>query len=244
LTLAGIATGPPNAELNPTAFPTFLEWDKVQAAVDPSVDRPRPKAPELVSVNDLPWYPIQPSSVKKRLDHWEHRDVEKLAERPFRSLSEPRPRSNGGEDAFDVHHTLWLLYALLTGEGPTAEEETMLHLHGLPAKYITFAVNQLTTTRTAGRSTTASVCQRGTSCGCYATCIGWHTPPRPSYFLPTPQIGFALLWSITVAMQCTGPWGTATSFLRALFQRWYELGWIGFPLDMLILKWSYLLLVI
>jgi len=145
LTLAGIATAPPNSEHNPTAFPTFLEWDKVKAAVDSSVDRPHPKAPELVSVNHLPWYPIQPSSVKKRLDHWEHRDVEKLAERPFSSLAEPRPRSNGGQDTFDVHHTLWLLYALLTGESPTAEEETMLHLHGLPAKYITFAVNQLTT---------------------------------------------------------------------------------------------------
>jgi len=36
------------------------------------------------------------------------------------------------------------LCALLTGESPTAEEETMLHLHGLPAKHITFAVNQLT----------------------------------------------------------------------------------------------------
>jgi len=89
LTLAGIATGPPNSEHNPTAFPTFREWDKVKAAVDPSVDRPRPKAPELVSVNHLPWYPIQPSSVKKRLDHREHRDLEKLAERPFHSLAEP-----------------------------------------------------------------------------------------------------------------------------------------------------------
>jgi len=217
----------------------------VKAAVAPSVDRPRPKAPELVSVNNLPWYPIQPSSVKKRLDHWEHRDVEKLAEQPFRSLAEPRPRSSGGEDAFDVHHTLWLLYALLTGEGPTAEEETMLHLHGLPAKYITFAVNQLTT----GKDCWTEYNRFGLSernflrllCDLHRLA---HPPPRLFYFLSTLQIGFALLWSITAAMQCTGLWGTATSFLRALFQRWYELGWIGFPPNMLILKWSYLLLVI
>jgi len=108
LTLAGIAIGPTNSECNPMACPTFMEWDKVKAAVDPSVDRPRPKATELVSVNHLPWYPMQPISAKKRLDHWEHRDLEKLVERPFSSLSEPRPQSNGGQDTFDVHHTLCL----------------------------------------------------------------------------------------------------------------------------------------
>jgi len=69
LTLAGIATGPTNSEHNPSAFPTFMEWNEVKVAVDPSVDRRRPKAPELVSVNHLPWYPIQPICVKERLDH-------------------------------------------------------------------------------------------------------------------------------------------------------------------------------
>ena len=145
LTLAGIATGPTNSEYNPSAFPTFMEWNEVKVAVDPSVDRRRPKAPEVVSVNHLPWYPIQPICVKKRLDHWEHRDLEKLVERPFSSLAGPRPRSNGGHDTFDVHHTLCLLYVLLTGDHPSREEETMLRLHGLPAKYIAFAVHQLVT---------------------------------------------------------------------------------------------------
>jgi len=78
LTLAGIATGPTNSEYNPMAFPTFMEWDKVKTAVDPSVDRPRPKAPELVPVNHLPWYPIQPICVKEWLDHWEHCDLAPL----------------------------------------------------------------------------------------------------------------------------------------------------------------------
>jgi len=145
LILAGIATCPTNSKYNPSAFPTFMEWNKVKVAVDPSVDRPRPKAPELVSVNHMPWYPIQPICVKKRLDHWEHRDLEKLVERPFSFLSGPRPRSNDGQDTFDVHHTLWLLYALLTGDHPSREEEIMLRLHGLPAKYIPFAVHQLVT---------------------------------------------------------------------------------------------------
>jgi len=80
LTLVGIATGPTNSEYNLSAFPTFMEWNKVKVAADPSVDRPRPKAPELVSVHHMPWYPIQPICVKKRLDHWEHRDLEKLVE--------------------------------------------------------------------------------------------------------------------------------------------------------------------
>ena len=142
---AGIATGPINSAHNPTAFPTFMEWDKVKAAVDPSADKPRPKAPELVSVNHLPWYPIQPICVKERLDHWEHRDLEKLVEQPFSSLSGPWPRSNGGHDTFNVHHTLCLLCALLTGDHPSMEEETMLRLHGLPARYIAFAVHQLVT---------------------------------------------------------------------------------------------------
>ena len=117
----------------------------MKAAAAPSVYRPRPKAPELVSVDHLPWYPIQPICVKERLlDHWEHRDLGKQVERPFSSLSGPPPRSSGGQDTFDVHHTLWLLYALLTGKSPSAEVEMTLHLHGLPAKYIAFAVNQLT----------------------------------------------------------------------------------------------------
>jgi len=145
LTLAGIATGPTNSECNPSTFPTFMEWNEVKVAVDPSVDRRRPKAPELVSVNHLPWYPIQPICVKERLDHWEHRDLEKLVERPFSSLSGSQPRSNGGQDTFDVHHTLCLLGVLLTGDDLSTEEEIMLRLHGLPARYITFAVHQLVT---------------------------------------------------------------------------------------------------
>jgi len=145
LTLAGIAIGPTNSEYNPSAFPTFMQWNEVKVAVDPSVDRRRPKVPELVSVNHLPWYPIQPSCVEKRLYHWEHRDLEKLVERPFGSLSGLQPRSNDWHDTFDVHHTLCLLYALLTGDHPSREEETVLRLRGLQAKYIAFAVHQLVT---------------------------------------------------------------------------------------------------
>jgi len=146
LTLAGVVIGFTNSEYNPSASPTFTEWDRVKAAVDPSVDRPRPKAPELVSVDQLLWYPIQPICVREwLLDHWEHRDLEKQVERPFSSLTGPRPRSNGGQDTHDVQHTMCLLYALLTGESLSAEEEMMLSLHGLPAKYIAFAVNQLIT---------------------------------------------------------------------------------------------------
>jgi len=96
-------------------------------------------------VNHLLWYPIQPICVKERLDHWEHRDLEKLVEQPFSSLAGPRPRSNGGQDTFDVHHTLCLLGALLTGDNLSTEDKTMLRLHGLPARYITFAVHQLVT---------------------------------------------------------------------------------------------------
>ena len=117
----------------------------MKAAVDPSVERPRPKVPELVSVDHIPWYPIEPICVKERLDHRDHRDLEKRVERPFRSLSGPRPQSNGGHGTFDVQDTMCLLYMLLTGEIPTAEEEMILHLHGLPARYIAFAVNQLAT---------------------------------------------------------------------------------------------------
>jgi len=36
-----------------------MERDKVKAAVDPSMERSRPKAPELVSVDHMPWYPTQ-----------------------------------------------------------------------------------------------------------------------------------------------------------------------------------------
>jgi len=145
LTLAGVVIRHTNSAYNPSAFPTLTEWDKVKAAADPSVDGHRPKAPELVSLDHLPWYPMQPICVKERLlDHWEHHDLGKQVEQPFSSLSGPRPRSNGGQDTFDVHHTLCLLYALLTGKSPSAEEETILRLHGLPAKYIAFAVNQLT----------------------------------------------------------------------------------------------------
>ena len=80
MTLAGVVIGPTNSAYNPTAFPTFTEWDKVKAAVDPSVDRPRPKVLELVSVDHMPWYPIQPICVKERLDHQDHQDLEKQVE--------------------------------------------------------------------------------------------------------------------------------------------------------------------
>jgi len=119
----------------------------------------------------------------------------------------------------------------------------MLRLHGLPAKCIAFAVHQLVI---------------GKDCWSEHNCFGMsertflrllcdlqrlaHPPPRQSCFLPTLQIGFVPLWSITAVMQCAGPWGTTTSFLQALSQRWYKRGWIGFPRDVLILKWSYLLL--
>jgi len=143
LTLADIAIGPANATPNPSAFPTFTEWDKVKAAVDPSVERPRPKAPELVSVNHFPWYPIQPICVKTRLEDWEQYKLAKQAEQPFQALSGPRP--NGGQDVFNVQGTMSLLFCLLTGDMPSAEEKGILRLHGLPAKYIAFAVNQLAT---------------------------------------------------------------------------------------------------
>jgi len=87
----------------------------------------------------------EPICVKKRLDHQDNCDLEKRVEQPFISLSEPRPRPNGGHDAFDVQDTLCLLHALLMGKTPSAEEEMTLRLHGLPARYIAFAVNQLVT---------------------------------------------------------------------------------------------------
>ena len=58
-------------------------------------------------------------------------------------MSGLRPRFSGGQDTFDVQHTLCLLYAILTGESPSAEEAMIICLHGLPAKHIAFAVNQL-----------------------------------------------------------------------------------------------------
>jgi len=134
LTLAGVVISPANSAYNPTAFPTFTEWDKVKAAADPCVERPCPKVPELVLVDYVLLYPMQPICVKKRLDHRDHGDLEKRVEQPFMSLVGPRPRSNGGHATFDVQHTLCLLYALLTGESPSAEEEMILRLHGLPAR--------------------------------------------------------------------------------------------------------------
>jgi len=54
LTLAEIVIDPANSTSNPMVVPTFTEWEKVKAVVDPSVERPRPKALELVSVNHVP----------------------------------------------------------------------------------------------------------------------------------------------------------------------------------------------
>jgi len=163
LTLDGIVISPTNSACNPTAF---TEWDKTKAAVDPSVERPRPKVPELVSVDHMPWYPMQPICVKKRLCNREHRDLEKLVEQSFSSLS--RPRRNDGADTFDVKDTLLLLYILLTGEIPSQEEEMTLQLHGLPAKYIAFAVQQLTTGIDYVR-----ICLKEHSCDSFATYNTW-----------------------------------------------------------------------
>jgi len=143
LTLGGMIVGSTNSEYNPLAFPTFTEWDMVKAAVDPMLERTRPKEPELVSVDDLPWYPIQPICVKKRLCDQEHRDLEKLVEQRFCSVS--GPQNKGGPETFNVRDTLSLLYILLTGEIPSKEVEMVLHLYGLPARHIAFAVNQLVT---------------------------------------------------------------------------------------------------
>jgi len=91
----------------------------------------------------MPWHPMQPICVKERPDHRDHQDLEKPVERPFRFLSGPRPQSDGGHATFDVKDTLSLLHILLTGEIPSKEEDMTLHLHGLPARCIAFAVHQL-----------------------------------------------------------------------------------------------------
>ena len=99
-----------------------MEWDKVNAAVDPTLERPHPKEPELVSVDHLPWYPIQPNCVKKRLRNEVNRDLAKLVEQPFRLLPGPQPWSNGGHDAFNVQDTLCLLYICLLYTSDAADE--------------------------------------------------------------------------------------------------------------------------
>ena len=136
-----------------------------------------------------------------------------------------------------------LLYALLTGESLSAEEEMMLSLHGLPAKCIAFAVNQLIT----GKDSWTEYHHCGLSERTFLCLLRdpqWLAHSSPATLFPT---NTSNRFRVTVDYYCCNVMHRAMGNQHFLYvgfvQKWCVLGWIGFLQDMPTQQWSYLPLV-